>query len=126
ASPARSGLGRSAFVMALSGWALLAPVHAQSEESGRILGVPDPSIATSLPRALADPGGIRSGLAAHGIEIGVNYIGEVLGNPTGRFKRGTFYDGRLELAISANMEKMIGWKGLSFFANGYQIHGESI
>ena len=112
--------------MALSGWALLAPVHAQSEESGRIPGVPDPSIATSLPRALADPGGIRSGLAAHGIEIGVNYIGEVLGNPTGGFKQGTFYDGRLELAISANMEKMIGWKGLSFFANGYQIHGESI
>ena len=34
--------------------------------------------------------------------------------------------GRLEVAVGADMEKMIGWKGLTFFANGYQIHGESI
>ncbi len=50
----------------------------------------------------------------------------MLGNPTGGFRQGTFYDGRLELAVQADLEKGIGWPGLSFFANGYQIHGGSI
>lgn len=117
-------------LVALVAWTVLGlpAAHSQpvNEESGRIPGVPDPSIATSLPSGLADFGAIRSGLARHGIEIGVNYIGEVLGNPSGGFKQGTYYDGRLDLAITADLEKMIGWKGLTFFANGYQIHGESI
>ncbi len=29
-----------------------------------------------------------------------------------------------ELAV--DLEKAIGWKGLTFFTNGYQIHGQSI
>ena len=31
---------------------------------------------------------------------------------------------RSQLAV--DMEKAIGWKGLTFFTNGYQIHGQSI
>ncbi len=89
-------------------------------------GIPDPSIATSLPRELADPGGVRAAFASRGITFGINYIGEVLGTASGGFNQGTYYDGRLEVAVSADMEKMLGWKGLTFFANGYQIHGESI
>ena len=50
----------------------------------------------------------------------------MLGNPTGGYRQGAFYDGRLELAVQADLEKGIGWPGLSFFANGYQIHGDSI
>ena len=56
----------------------------------------------------------------------VNYIGEVLGNPVGGFQQGTRYDGRLEVAVTVDMEKAIGWRGLTFFTNGYQIHGQSI
>jgi porin len=89
-------------------------------------GIPDPSIAASLPPDFADPGGVRAALAQRGITFGVNYIGEVLGNPTGGFKQGTYYDGRLEIVGEVDLEKMIGWKGLIFHANGYQIHGESI
>ena len=96
------------------------------EESGRIPGRPEPSIASSLPRALADPGGVRSVLGREGVTFHVNYIGDVLGNPTGGIAQGTFYDGRLELALEADLEKLIGWPGLSFFANAYQIHGQSI
>jgi len=105
-----------------------APALAQTseQESGRVRGLPEPSIGTSLPRRLADPGGVRSALAKRGVIFGVNYIGEVLGNPTGGFRQGTVYDGRLELAVQADLEKGIGWPGLSFFANGYQIHGQSI
>jgi porin len=97
-----------------------------AQESDRIPGLPEPSIGSSLPRDLADPGGVRSALARRGITFGVNYIGEVLGNPTGGFSQGTYYDGRLELAVAADLEKTMGWRGLSFFANAYQIHGESI
>lgn len=105
-----------------------APAMAQTiqEEGGRIPGLPEESIASSLPPWLADPRGIRSAFGRRGITFHVHYIGEVLGNPTGGFKQGTYYDGRLELAVDADLEKTIGWRGLNFFANGYQIHGESI
>ncbi|MCK5497036.1 MAG: carbohydrate porin, partial [Hyphomicrobiaceae bacterium] len=102
-----------------------APAMADDEE-GRLPGIPEHSIATSLPQGLADLGGMRSRLARYGIQFGVSYIGEVLGNPSGGFKQSTHYDGRLELVFEIDMEKMIGWKGLTFFANGYQIHGTSI
>ena len=36
------------------------------QESDRLPGLPEPSIASSLPRALADPGGVRSRWAARG------------------------------------------------------------
>ncbi|MGH6741797.1 MAG: carbohydrate porin, partial [Bradyrhizobium sp.] len=93
---------------------------------GAPTGIPDPSLATSLPPELADPGGVRAALASRGVTFGINYIGEAFGNATGGFNRGSLYDGRLEIAVAADMEKMIGWKGLTFFANGYQIHGESL
>src|SRR5262249_12624626 len=103
----------TAAVAGRSSWA-----HAQTieQESDRIAGAPESSIATSLPGSLADPGGIRSRLGREGITFHVNYIGEVLGNPVGGVNQGTFYDGRLELAVEADFDKMIGWKGLSFFA----------
>jgi len=100
--------------------------QAIDQETDRVPGLPEPSIGTSLPRALADPAGVRSALARRGVVFAVNYIGEVLGNPTGGLRQGTFYDGRLEVAVQADLEKGIGWPGLSFFANGYQIHGQSI
>lgn len=89
-------------------------------------GIPDPSIASSLPPDLADPGGVRAAFASRGVTFAVNYIGEVFGTASGGFHQGTYYDGRLEVAVTAGMEKVIGWKGLTFFANGYQIHGDSI
>jgi porin len=103
---------------------VLAAHPAQAKEAAT--GIPDPSIATSLPPGLADPGSIRAGLASLGITFGVNYVGEVFGNASGGIARGTHYDGRLEVAVAADLETLVGWKGLSLFANGYQIHGESI
>lgn len=89
-------------------------------------GIPDPSVATSLPADLADPGGIRKELAARGITTGANYIGEYFGVASGGLSRNDRYDGRLELWIDADLETLLGWKGLTFHANAYQIHGSSI
>ena len=103
--------------------AVVAAGPALAEDSG----LPDPSIATSLPPELADPGGVRSALGRAGASPSASTTSaRCSATPAGGFKQGTFYDGRLEVAVSADLEKMIGWKGLSFFANGYQIHGESI
>lgn len=96
------------------------------DENDRIPQLPEPSIVTSLPPELADPGGVRSALASGGITLAVNYTGDILGNPTGGFRQGAQYMGRLDLQLAIDMQKAIGWKGLTFFTNGYQIHGDSL
>ncbi|XSG81371.1 MAG: carbohydrate porin [Methyloligella sp. ZOD6] len=96
------------------------------EEGARLPGVPEESIAMSLPPKLADPAGMRSALARRGVTFQANYIGEMIGNTSGGYRRDAFYDGRLELALEADLETMLGWEGLRFFANGYQIHGKSL
>ena len=52
----------------------------------------------NFPRDFGDPGGVRSALAGRGVTYGINYIGDVLGNPVGGFEQGTRYIGRLEFA----------------------------
>jgi porin len=117
----------AAGIAAVAGMIHAASAQTIDPESDRIPDpVDEPSIATSLPPALADPGGVRSSLGGEGVTFHVNYIGEVLSNPTGGVAQGSFYDGRLELALKADFDTMIGWKGLTFFANAYQIHGQSI
>ncbi|MBT3070049.1 carbohydrate porin [Rhodomicrobium sp. Az07] len=86
-------------------------------------GLPEESIATSLnggPDASA-----RAALAAKGITYGINYIGETF-TSSGGAKDGSTYQGRLELLVDADLEKLMGFKGLTFHANGYQIHGRGL
>ena len=103
-----------------------ARAQTQEQEADRIPGIPAESIAVNFPRDFGDPGGVRSALAGRGITYGVNYLGDVLGNPVGGFEQSTRYIGRLEFQLAVDMEKAIGWNGLTFFTNGYQIHGQSI
>lgn len=99
---------------------------ARADDEGAATGIHGDSIASSLPPALADPGGMRRSLGAHGIVFGANYTGEVLGNVSGGVQQSTHYDGLLELYSDIDMEKFVGWKGLGFHASWYQIHGTSI
>lgn len=86
--------------------------------------IPSPSIATSLPDN-GDPAGIRTWLSERGVTYGLVYTSEALGNLSGGIRRGALYGGKLEAAVTANMEKLIGWPGLSFFSNAFQIHRTS-
>ncbi|WP_291867485.1 carbohydrate porin [Bradyrhizobium sp.] len=83
-----------------------------------------PSIATGLP-ADGDPTGIRKWLGERGVTYGLVYTGEALGNASGGVRRGALYGGKLEGFVSANLEKLAGWRGLNFFSNAFQIHRSS-
>jgi len=122
----RAGALRGALAAVAAVIALPAGAQTIEQEGDRVPGIPEASIAVNFPRDFGDPGGVRTALAGRGITYAINYIGEVLGNPVGGFVQGTRYDGRLEVALTVDMQKAIGWPGLTFFTNGYQIHGQSI
>jgi porin len=122
------GCRRAASVskLAFLGLTGVAAVLAAGAARAQDTGLPDPSIATSLPPGLADPGGVRSALASQGILFGVNYTSDVLGNVSGGVEQSTHYAGLLEVYTAIDLSKLIGWPGLAFHASGYQIHGTSI
>jgi porin len=101
-------------------------VFAEPATAHGVDGVPEDSALSSLWPKMATLGGLRPVLAQGGIALSATYIGEVLGNPSGGVKQSAHYDGLLDVHLDANMEKMIGWKGLCFHANMFQIHGTSI
>src|SRR5262245_61906177 len=87
-------------------------------------GIPSPSIATSLPSD-GYPAGLRRWLSQRGITTGLTYTSEVLVNLSGGVRRGGLYEGKLEAFVAADLETAAGWRGLSFFANAFQIHHTS-
>ena len=58
-----------------------------------------------------------------GVKFAVTYIGEVLGNPSGGIKRSAVYEDRINFAVDADFEKLLGLKQLAFHANVFQIDG---
>jgi porin len=62
----------------------------------------------------------------YGIKFAATYIGETLGNVSGGLKQGAIYEGRLNLAIDVDLQKLARLQGLTFHANLFQIHGEGL
>lgn len=84
-------------------------------------GLPVPSVASSMPQN-GDPTGVRKWLSDRGIMYGLEYTNDVLSNVKGGQKTGTIDQGKLHGILTADLEKLFGWQGLSFFANAFQIH----
>lgn len=59
----------------------------------------------------------------YGIKFAATYIGETLGNASGGLQQGAIYEGRLNLAVDADLQKLLGLQQLTFHANMFQIHG---
>ena len=59
----------------------------------------------------------------YGVKFAATYIGESLGNLSGGLKRGAIYEGRLNLAVDVDLQKLVGADQLTFHANIFQIHG---
>jgi porin len=123
-SRACGGCRKSPKSLVLGAVAMAAALFALPGQASANCGVTD----TGIPDDAAfkfDVGGARQALAKAGIGVGGYYYGETFYN-WGGFDQGGEYDGVLELYINADMHKLGLWRGLCFFTNGYQIHGNSI
>ncbi|MCF8478006.1 MAG: carbohydrate porin, partial [Pseudolabrys sp.] len=70
-----------------------------------------------------DWGGARSALKdKHGIDITLDYIGETFAVLFGGLDKRSSYEGRLELSIDTDLQKLIGWTGGSTHVTAFQIH----
>jgi porin len=84
---------------------------------------PDTGESTVEERTL---GILPNPLARYGVKFAATYIGEAMGNVSGGLKQGTIYDGRLNLAVDVDLQKLAGFEQLTFHANMFQIHGEGL
>lgn len=75
-------------------------------------GVTPPSIATSLPYN-GDPTGLRALMASYGATFNFIYTNDELGNVNGGLRRGFINQGKLEYNMTVDLQKLIGWQGLS-------------
>jgi porin len=73
-------------------------------------------------RLSGDWGGSRTQLAEKGIEVGIAYIGENMSVVSGGLRRGTSYEGRLDLVVDTDLERLIGWRGAKTHIKAFQIH----
>ncbi len=88
-----------------------------------------PQSIFSRETALGDLGGARFDLATNlGIAITPNYIGEVMGNPTGGIKQGITYDGLLNVPIDIDMDRLTHGltHDLIFHANALWLQGQGL
>lgn len=65
-------------------------------------------------------------LQKYGVKFAATYIGEGLGNISGGFKQGAVYEGRLNLAVDVDLQKLVGIDKLTFHTNMFQIHGDGL
>ncbi|HEX5507265.1 MAG TPA: carbohydrate porin [Pseudolabrys sp.] len=107
-----------AVCIALGAHAALADEDDQPDKNG----VTKDSIAHGLPDN-GDPGGVRANLAKYGITYGWTFTGEIFGNASGGTRRETIFEDRFDAHVKADLEKLIGAKGLSFYVSGTQTGG---
>lgn len=84
-------------------------------------GITGLSIANSLPDR-GDPYGTRAAFARWGISTDVIYTGELLSNVRGGIRRGSLYGSKLEANIAADLNRLLGLPGLSFYSNAFSLH----
>jgi porin len=84
---------------------------------------PDTGESTVAERAL---GLLPNPYERLGIKFAATYIGEVLGNTSGGLQQGGTFEGRLNLAVDVDFDKLAGWHGLTAHANIFVIHGDGL
>src|SRR4051812_7819668 len=84
---------------------------------------PDTGESTVAEKTL---GIVPNPFAKYGVKFAATYIGEALGNVSGGLKQGATYEGRLNLAVDLDLQKLAGLDQLTFHANMFQIHGEGL
>src|SRR5437868_53978 len=105
--------------------ALLRPAIAQEDKKTDDDKPADPDTGESTVEEKT-LGLLPNPLQKYGIKFAATYIGEVLGNASGGLKQGSVYEGRLNLAVDVDLQKLVGLDKLTFHANMFQIHGHGL
>jgi porin len=106
------------------GLSILVGFHApdaRAQDLGGSAGIPEGSIAASLPQN-GDPGGVRKGLSEKGITYTLIYTNDLLSNLSGGTKRGAIDQGKLEGQLTVDLAKLTGWQDMTLYANAFQTH----
>ncbi len=95
------------------------------------LAAAGPAIAAE-PRSIweqetltGDWGGARTALKDRGVDISMTYIGEVFDVLSGGLARRASYQGRFDLTVDSDLDRLLGWKGASASFTVFQIHSTS-
>ncbi|MBV6303517.1 carbohydrate porin [Candidimonas humi] len=109
-------------LVALSGmaWAS-APARAADAGDAAKPAASQPSI-WERSTLTGDWGGVRSDLSDHGVDLSLNYIGETFGVLSGGLDRKQSYEGRVELSVDADLQKLMNWEGGKAHFTIYNIH----
>ena len=73
-----------------------------------------------------DWGGARTRLRDAGVEIDVDLTADSSYNLGGGLKKGKGFTGLLQLGLTLDLEKLVGWTGGEFYAGAYFIRGHGI
>jgi len=95
--------------------------YAQNVFGAQNTGLAGPSVLSNLPQN-GDPTGARKWLENHGTTFTIFYTNDVLGNLSGGIKRGTIDQGKVELLVTHDLDKILGLKDLTLYWNAFQIH----
>ena len=83
----------------------------------------------STPEASPTPGildQIHSFTENRGVTLTAEYTGEGMGDLVGGIKTGATYEGLLRLGLTLDLEKLVCWKGATFYVSSLYPHGEGI
>lgn len=96
---------------------------ASAAEGDRPLKPDDPCPTGTTLAQPAGEGNLTKWMPFKGLQYCLTYTGELLSTTSGGVRRGTGIEGRLEAVVHVDLEEALGWKGGTFHANGFQIHG---
>jgi len=66
---------------------------------------------------------LRTQLSDRGVQFGIRYDGEGFADISGGMRRGGTYLGNLNLQLTLDAQRLIGWPGVTLFLYGLGIHG---
>jgi porin len=95
-------------------------VSATAPASGGVSGQPQASPWDSLTQSWDT---LQKQLDNRGIQLGIRYDGEIFTNTSGGLRRGVTYLGNLNLQLTLDTQRLVGWPGATVFLYGLGIHG---
>lgn len=81
--------------------------------------------AFSSPLPDSDISALRAKLAARGLTFGFTYIGELSSDVAGGLHRKAVYLDNISLTLTFDLNKILGWRGATFYVYGMSFQGRS-